>query len=36
VAEHFGERTAVLTNAVVMLFSAILIAILVPKLRRLE
>jgi MFS family permease len=36
VAEHFGERTAVLANAAIMLFFAVLTTVLVPGLRRLE
>jgi MFS family permease len=36
VAEHFGERAAVLANAAIMLSFAVLIALLVPQLRRLE
>jgi len=36
VAEHFGERTAVMANAAAMLFFAVLISILVPQLRRLK
>jgi MFS family permease len=36
VAEHLGERAAVLINAAVMFFFALMIAVLVPQLRRLE
>jgi MFS family permease len=36
VAEHFGEKTAVLANAAILLCFAFLMAIFVPQLRRLE